>query len=115
MKHSLFLAAVLAPVVVFSGAEAATITNVDTTPYTLSIRSQDTQGQVTVMPSEKVSIDELCPEKCIITMQNGDEYDVVKDDDLQLEGGGIFFEPSTQGSGPSEQPSEQPSGQPSQQ
>lgn len=98
MNTKTLLGAVLASALFASGAYAATITNNESQPQTVKVYSSDRSENYTIMPSDTLEIqDNLCPTECVLSLQNGDEYDFARGDELVLEEGGVYMTPPAQG------------------
>ena len=97
----------LAAVFIASGVQAATIKNNEETPQTFRVFSADTEKTFTVAPSDMISVDELCPESCVLTLQNGSEFEFARDESLMLEDGGVYVNPPAQGDDGTEKPTTQ--------
>lgn len=95
------ISAVAVSAVLFAGAaQAATITNNEAAAQTIKILAGDAEQVYTLNPADSIAIDEnLCPESCVLALQNGDEFEITKSDDLVLEQGGVYMNPVQQGSG----------------
>ena len=89
----------LATALFASGAHAATITNNEAKPQAIKVYSADRSENFTILPSDTLKIDPaLCPNSCVLSLQNGDEYEFTLGDVLFIEEGAVFSEPPAQGS-----------------
>ena len=94
MKARSIFSSALASILLVSSGNAATISNFETRPHIVKIQSADQAEHVTILPSEKVNIDQYCQVKCIITLENTDTYEIEKNDNLILRDGGATIEPA---------------------
>ena len=104
MNQNMITGAAIAAWLIASTAQAATITNNETTPQTVKLLSGDRQETITILPADTVTVDKLCPRDCSLVLQGGEEFEVGKNDELILEDGAVFSHPPTQGAVESEQP-----------
>jgi hypothetical protein len=65
-------------------AVAATVTNLDDTPHTLTVTEGGAQLQVPIGAGETV---EICPQGCFVTLPDGDRAVLTGADRLEIEGG----------------------------
>jgi hypothetical protein len=98
MNLKMIMGAALAGVVFATAAQAATITNNEAKPMSFKVQSGEKQQAFTLNPSDTVAIDDaLCPESCVLALQNGDEFEFAFNEDLVLEQGAVYVNPPSQG------------------
>lgn len=108
MKLKFFTGAVLVAGLISAGAQAASITNNEPGAQTFKVYAGERQQAYTLQPSETVTIDEgLCPESCVLALNNGDEFDFAYNEDLVLEQGAVFVTPPAQGGTDQQTPPQQ--------
>lgn len=99
MTNKYLLGVALGAFLFATGAQAATITNNETQDQIITLKQGDRSESYTIAPSGTLNIEEgLCPNECVLALPNGDEFDVVRGDELILEEGGVYLNPPAQGS-----------------
>lgn len=95
----LFIATALSALLLAGAAQAASVTNNETSAQTIKILTGNAEQTFVLNPSDTITLDEnLCAESCVLALQNGDEFEVLKADELVLEEGGVYMNPVQQGS-----------------
>jgi hypothetical protein len=107
MNMKLISVVAFAAVFIASSAQGATIMNNEATPQSIKIISADKEKTFTVSPSDMISLDELCPEKCVLVLQDGSDFEFASGEELMLEDGTVFVNPPAQGDGVTERPTQQ--------
>lgn len=107
MNLKQFTGAAFAAALLAGGAQAATITNNEAKPQTVKVYSADRQETFTIMPSDTITVDHICQNDCVLALQNGDEFEFARNDDLLLEEGAVYSNPPAQGAGEPPPPAQQ--------
>jgi len=83
-----------------AGAYAATISNIDTKPYTLTLIEGDDVQDVELAPDEEII--DVCLEGCIVQLSGNDDddFEVGPNDALVIEDNALFHADEDDGAAP---------------
>lgn len=95
MKRSIIGSTILTALFLMAPANAATITNNETSDQKITVLQGDSSEQFNFTPGQK--IDGVCSASCTLRLGNGDEFELEPEDVVSIEDGSLFVEPQSQG------------------